>query len=172
MANLLIKKQILREKGFSLVEVLVAIFIISLALSSVLFLLNSALLAGSTSSARLVAANLAQEGIEVVKNIRDLDFIASGSWDDWYSSFSGTNDYIVQYNDTSLRSFSDIQLKFNALTGLYSYDSGNNTVYSYKRRITLSKISNDEIKVTSLVTWTEKDVLKSISVEDRLWNWR
>ncbi len=160
-----------RAAGFSLLEVIIAIFIIVTVLVGVMTLLSQAITSGVVSSSKLIAANLAQEGIEVVKNIRDLNYGGSG-WDDWYSGISGTNNYLVQYNDSSLRTFEDQPLKYDSSTGLYGYDFGIATSFTYKRKITLSKISDVEVKVAAEVTWTEQGRFHSLGVEDRLWNWR
>lgn len=172
------KKSVLsvsREAGFSLMEVLLSIFILVVALMGILTLIQAATSAGRVSSTELTAANLAQEGVEIVRNFRDASFV-SGSWDGWYNSFSGTNNYLVQYDDTAFRAWRDITLKHNSVSGLYGYDAGVDTPYNYKRTVTLVKnpggADDKEIKVSVLVTWTEKARAHSIMVEDRLWNWR
>jgi hypothetical protein len=78
----------------------------------------------------------------------------------------------VQYNDLSLRPFADQSLKYDEATGLYSYDSGVATKAAYKRKITLTKISDVEVRVVCTVSWIEKNKNFSLLAEDRLWNWR
>jgi len=163
-----------KKNGFSMIEVIVSLFIISTALTGVMTLISHTVSSSGASASRLAAAELAQEGIEVVKNIRDLNFDANG-WDDCYSTYVGTNDYLIQYNDTALRPFiSEYPLRFDSLSGLYGYDAGADT--PYKRRITLSKnpsgSDENEILVTVQVTWTEKGRSNALTVEDRIWNWR
>jgi hypothetical protein len=159
-----------KNAGFSLMEVIVAIFFLSVGLLGALTLINYTLISISVNSSRLVAANLAQEGIEIIRNFRDSNFGASG-WDDWYSSIVN-GDYRVQYNDVALRPFSDTQLLYDSATGLYGYDAGSGTPNVFKRKITLEKISNVEVKVVVQMTWTEKGRERFLTVEDRLWNWR
>ena len=162
------------EKGFSLLEVIFALFIVSIALLGILTLTTYVGSAGGASSSKLVAASLAQEGIEVVKNIRDLNFDASG-WNNWYDSISETaTNYIVQYDDDDLRSFSDTPLRYDSVSGLYGYDAGSDT--PYKRVISLTKNPGgsdaNEIKVSVQITWSENSRSYSLIAEDRLWNWR
>ncbi len=111
------KKISKKELGFSLMEVIIAIYIITTALMGIMALVISINSSARVSAAKLIAANLAQEGIEVVKSIRDLNFGVNG-WDDWYASISGSANYIAQYNDTALRPFSDVSLKYDSVTGL------------------------------------------------------
>jgi type II secretory pathway pseudopilin PulG len=159
------------EDGFSLLEVIIAIYIITVALVGIMTLLSQTTSSAAVSYSKLIAVHLAQEGIEVVRNIRDLNYGTNG-WDDWYAGISGTTDYLVQYNDIALRSFGDTVLKYDSSTGLYGYDDGSNASFSFKRKITLSKISDAQIKVTAQVSWTEHGRSQSLTVEDRLWNWR
>lgn len=156
-------------------EVIIAIYIIITALTGIMALVGAINASASASSSKLIAANLAQEGIEVVKSIRDLNF-GINSWDDWYASLAGANNYLVQYNDTAWRGWQDIPLKYDSATGLYGYDAGTNTAFGYKRRIILTKnpsgADDNEIKVEAIVDWTEHNRSQTLTVEDRLWNWR
>lgn len=159
------------SSGFSLMEVLLAISIVLVALTGIMSLLSSINASASTSSSKLIAANLAQEGIEVVKSIRDLNFGVNG-WYDWYGSIIGASQYLLQYNDTAFRAWQDTPLKYDAATGLYGYDAGTATPFAFKRTIILTKIDDNEIKVEAVVSWTEHNRSQTLTVEDRLWNWR
>ncbi len=159
--------------GFSLLEVMVAIFIIIIGLLGVLALISTSISGGASSTSRLIAANLAQEGIEVVKNMREAAFVADGTWNIWHSlgdTRVSTGNWSVQYNSNSLDTLWNNFLKFDAASGLYSYDFGIDT--SFRRAIILDKISDNQLRVSSLVTWTDRNQTQSITVEDMLWNWR
>ena len=160
-----------KESGFSLMEVLLAIFIILAALTGIMSLIASINASVAVSSSKLVAANLAQEGIEIVKSIRDLN-VGVNNWDDWYASISGVNEYLVQYSDEAFRPWQDIPLKFDPAAGLYGYDSGAATAFAFKRKIILTKISDEEIKVEAVISWVEHNRPQTLTAEDRLWNWR
>ncbi|MBU1102101.1 prepilin-type N-terminal cleavage/methylation domain-containing protein [Patescibacteria group bacterium] len=161
-----------RAAGFSLLEVMVAIFIIIMGLVVALLLVSRSTYAGNSSAQRLIAANLAQEGIEVVKNMRDVAFVIDlGTWDVWHAGIpAGTNSYSVQYNSNSFGALQNNFLKFDAGTGLYSYDSGADT--PFKREIILTKFSDNQLRVVSRVTWSDRNQTQSIIVEDMFWNWR
>lgn len=171
------KNQIAKNSGFSLLEVLVAIFIVLVGFVGVMILIDKAIVAGSQSASKLIAANLAQEGIEVVKNIRELNYDQTVGWDNWYSSFTqGTAyPYMVEYDDQNLtRPDNGLFLRFNSSTGLYSYNAGaGNVLTTFKRTVTLTRISAAEMKVVSVVSWTDHGQSPTpLTVEDRLWNWR
>jgi prepilin-type N-terminal cleavage/methylation domain-containing protein len=174
------------QKGFSLLEVMVAIFILIMGLSSVLVLTTKSISGASRSTSRLIAANLAQEGIEVVKNIRDYNFNGSdpdGVWTAWHATgysngctLIAANQYncSVQYNSTTFGIDYNAYLRFQPEGsnpyGRYSYTSGTDT--PFRRKIILEKINNAQLRVNSVVTWVERGVTLSVDVEDRLWNWR
>ena len=67
--------RIKNNRGQGLLEALVAIFIILGAVISTLTLVISSINAGRISTDKLVASSLAREGIEVVRNIRDSNWL-------------------------------------------------------------------------------------------------
>ena len=149
------------QKGFSLLEVIVAVFVVAVGLVGILTLANISLKGASTSKMKLIASGLAQEGIEVVRDIRR----SNTEWDDWYALISN-GDYRIQYDSANLMSFSETPLKLDAGSGLYQYSSGNNSLFY--RKITLTIISADEVKVVVEVKWPDH----TLAAEDRLWNWK
>jgi type II secretory pathway pseudopilin PulG len=180
-----------KNSGFTLLGLIVSIFIIGMSLSAIMALISYLVSASTASASRLVAANLAQEGIEVVRNIRDFNFVDASGWANWYNQFiAGTTyDYSVQYDDYSQSEAAwrdydpNIFLLYNSATGLYSYTDANGINSIYKRKVSLTRAPelppndnpNDnpnEMKVVSEVTWTENGRSNIIIVEDRLWNWR
>ncbi len=62
-------------KGFTLIESMVAITILTLAMTGPLFTASRAIIAAETSRDQLTAAYLAQEGIEYVRAMRDNEYL-------------------------------------------------------------------------------------------------
>jgi len=118
---------------------------------------------------RLIASGLAQEGIESIRDIRR----SNANWIDWewYStvSTSTVQNYLIQYDNDNLISFSEIPLKVNS-NGFYQYDDGDNT--PFYRKITLTKVSFQEVKVEVEIKWNSKGNEHYLTVEDHLWNWK
>lgn len=177
--------KMLKYKGFSLLETLVVIAVITVGLVGVMGLIVYITSIGQVSPNEIIAANLAQEGIEVVRNIRD------GNWlekNEWYINICGpgagnTWAGIIDYDDTQLDkksgdknwSFSNCgetcRLKVDA-NGIYSHDaSGTDT--SFYRMVITDKDGQDKLKVFSKVKWTNRDgTTHNITVEDHLYDWR
>jgi Tfp pilus assembly protein PilV len=90
MQRIIIKnKKTNSKKAFSLIEALVAISILMVGILGAFILVVRTLASTPVVQARLVAANLSQEGIELVRKIRDTNFInaddfrkglENGSW--------------------------------------------------------------------------------------------
>ena len=153
------------QKGFSLLGLIVAVFIVAVGLVGILALASISLKGAFSSEMRLIASGLAQEGIEIVRDMRR----SNTEWDDWYVLVSSGN-YRVQYNSISLMSFLSTPLRLNTGSGLYQYGSGGNT--PFYRRVELTKISADEVKVVVEVKWQTKGQWHFLTAEDRLWNWK
>lgn len=159
---MLIKTNMLKDKqkGFSLLEVMIAVFITAVGLVGILSLANISLRASSFGENRLIASGLAQEGIEIIRDMRRSEI----EWDDWYNTILNGN-YLVQYNNPNLISYSEIPLKIDG-NNFYQYDNGSNSIFY--RKVTLNKISADEVKVVVEIKWQDSALI----AEDRLWNWK
>ena len=157
------------NKGFSIIEVLVAISVILVSFTAALNLINRSMAFHDLAYSRLVASYLAQEGIEIVRNIRDNNFIANQTWNNGLAA----GDYQVQYNDLSLKDYTGEPLNLDTTTGLYNYEpsSPTNVPTRYTRKIVIEKISDNHIRVQSIVSWSNRGGNFQIIVEDHLYNW-
>ena len=68
-------------RGQSFIEAMVAITIIVSSISSSLALVQSSITASRIGGAQVVAANLAREGLEVVRGLRDTNWLMSRSFE-------------------------------------------------------------------------------------------
>lgn len=156
----------LNSKGFTLIEALVALVILTIALGPALVLSSNVSSVASVIQNNLIAANLAQEGVEVVRAIRDSNWYNGLAFDTGLSD----GDYRIEWNSTSLIALgSNPFLKKNS--GLYNYSLGTDTVF--KRIVTITRISSEELRVVSSVTWTERgERVKNIKTESHLFDWK
>jgi len=161
-----------KMKSFTLIEVLAAIFLITVGVMGALIVINQTTVFTQVTSSRLVASYLAQEGIEIVKNIRDTNFlkIHKGeegiNWDDNILCCpTSPCQCEADYDDSALVS-ADRYLKFDG--GFYNYDSGTDTVF--KRKITITP-DTDILKVLVEVSWTERGRAHQVTAQENLYLW-
>jgi type II secretory pathway pseudopilin PulG len=163
----------MKNKGFTLIEVIISIAIVIIALISALSLITFSTTSIRINKSKIIAAGLVQEGLEIVKNIRDNNWLHNCPACDRRTAANwriglGTGDWRAQYNLENLIGFSSIPLRTDS-NGFYQYDSGSNT--PFYRRINIQYINDDQIKVIAEVTWTEKGGIQSVSAETRYYNW-
>lgn len=156
------------SSGFTLVEVMVSLFILSVAITAILALMISNDQAALSVKNNYIASGLVQEGMEIVRNLRDSDSLN----DQLFGTSLNDGTYIVQWNSVGLSPVNEGSqpfLNINTNNGLYSYDAGAPTIF--KRLITVSTPRSDEKKIVVTVTWQERNQPKAVTAENHLFNW-
>lgn len=154
--------------GFTLIEAMVALVLIVIAMGPVLIMAVSAVNVASRIEHNLVAANLAQEGVEVIRNIRDTNWLNGSSFDS--NLPAGT--WRVEWNTVGgglMTTGTNPVLKKN--NGLYNYATGIDTVF--RRTVQILKPNNGELVLISSVTWVERgNINRNVDVESHLFDWK
>ncbi len=159
------------QRGFTLIEVLVAIFIITVGAGGALALIQKTLSFTSNAALQLEASYLAQEGMEIVRNIRDTNFVkihkgVEGSI--WTNGLEGceagcqadyTQDSLIAYEDTLLQ----------LTNGIYSYIVSTDSLF--KRKITITMQGSDTMEAVVEVMWEERGRSHVVSAATELYNW-
>jgi len=155
----------MKNTGFTLLEVMVAISILSLGVAGALTLIQKTVAFTSLTTSRVVAAHLLQEGIEIVRNIRDKSWLEGEEWGGGIQTGDREADYKSKnLNQTYLGRYLNIDDQ-----GFYSYSAGTPT--KFKRKITISKPTSDVIEVFVEIQWQEKGESYSLSGQENLYNW-
>ncbi len=159
----------MNKNAFTLLETIIAIFVLTVGLIAVMSLAHRAIFAAQIASSRLVAGYLAQEGVEIVRNIRDSNWLAQRGnpalpWDENLAA----GNWEADFDDFTLTSFQDRNLKIDG--GFYNYSSGENT--KFKRKITIARPTQDVIEVFVQITWQERGSSQTLTLEEHLYNWR
>jgi len=149
-----------------MVEAAVGLSLITIGMLGILTLVSRSMKINHTVEYKVVAANLAAEGVEVIKNLIDINCVQEKAWNAGLSNET----YRVSFDTTGdLNTNWDTPIKYDSSTGKYGYDSGDDTIYTRKIGI-LNK--NDEIVASSTVEWTFEKKINKISIEDHFFNWR
>ena len=160
--------------GFTLIEVIAAIFLIIVGLVGVLIVVQQFFPTIKIASSQLTAAYLVQEGIEIVRNIRDTNWLNGQEWTTGiFCSGPPLSECQADYtNTTNLDNFTGEQLKISS--GFYSYQPGISS--PFVRKITVASTTDsdntDIIDVTVLVTWQMAGKSYQASATEYLYNWK
>ncbi len=169
------EKFLLNRSGQVMVEAVVALTVLAFGISGIFVLFSNSLGLNRLSTDEYIASGLASEGIEVVKNILDSNYMLnkSGTATAWNNGLANcTLGCSVQYDSTAVGSLEATPLSFHSSTGTYDYGaSGTSTKFT--RTITISGVVNNEITIISRIDWTGlKGLSYNLVLEDHVFNWR
>lgn len=138
------------KKGFSIGEVILAAFILSFVLVTIVSVFSSGMRNSMDSRDAIIASELSQEGVELVRNIRDNNWANNrASFDPIYIPTG--NNCRVDKNSTSVVCDGAYALK---LDGNNFFVNNGSTTTKFKRRIILNyDAAAGEMSVISLVSW-------------------
>jgi len=185
------------KKGFTLIEMVVSIFIIVIAVVGILQVTSKYVQKTKFEKEAYVAALLGQEAIEIVKNIRDTNWLEGEVWDNELTSCS-TTCTIAQLNETynspesrltNCSGGCEIDVTFNASTpsftpwasgGRYLYIENTSNTYKYiaspvsedtkspyKRRIIMT-VEGDKVNIIVDLFWRTY----SSAIKQDIYDWK
>lgn len=148
-------------------EALVSLVLLSTALVPTFILATDAVSLSGRIRNSLIASSLAQEGVEVVRAMRDANWFASQLFDTGLTACeTGCR---VDWSSQSPMANAKTPLKWSPDSKLYQYADGTDSPFS--RTITISRPSDVELVVKSEVTWDERFTPKTVIVEYHLFDW-
>ncbi|HEY4714947.1 MAG TPA: prepilin-type N-terminal cleavage/methylation domain-containing protein [Candidatus Paceibacterota bacterium] len=175
-------------QGFTLIETLVALAIFSTSIVALISVTGSGVANTNYAKNKFIASYLAQEGVELVRNIRDTNSLLLGPWADFLGGSDGTKGVgkcisligcdidpktltvspcpnqngcplFYDYTDTG--------------DGFYTYPTGA-TSSPFTRKITVTDVaqpSSEEVNITSTVSWNQGGATHRTSYSENLLNW-
>ncbi len=141
------------KRGLGFIEMIAALGVIVTGVIAGLTLTTFNLTSSNISESKLLAANLAREAIEVIRNKRDSNWLTTIN--DWNQGIliAPTVNYrlIVSFNEvTNTWVFDDglfdiedclnCQIYFDPDSGIYTHNVGDNILTNFKRIVTLREI--------------------------------
>ncbi len=168
------------QQGFTMIEMIVTIAILSFGILGLYELFYPMITQTRLVSLRFTAANLAQEGLEIARNMRDNNFIASATnpsvrWSDGLLDCEAgcqldyKTDTAVALQASALSAYNpNAFLKINA-EGLYGYEAGEDT--PFKREVIIQRISTDVLKVVANVYWEYAGRAYTFTADQYLYDW-
>ena len=134
-------------KSFTLIEIVIAIFIITVGTVGAFTMIQRVLSFTSLTTLQLQAAYLAQEGIENIRNVRD------GNWLEQRSGFETAWDEGINSGDWQQVYFLD------------------GSPSKFQRKIGIARPEADKMTVSVQIKWSERGVTHEVVVQTELRNW-
>lgn len=162
-----------RQKGQVLIETTIALGILIVGVLASYTLALSSVSSSGQSNQKLLAVNLAREGLDIIRAIRDSGMLDQNqSWP--YGLADGS--FLVDSDDSALtQPANNISQGTLYLTsgGVYTHEAAGNTPTPFRRLITISSSGGAAIKIiVSTVEWDERGQVKNFSLETHLSDWR
>lgn len=173
------------KKGFSLIEVIIGISIITLIITAAAEVTQTSIKMGSITAHELIAHHLAEEGLEVVRNTRDTNWMRNEGWkkglDDGVTYLIIDNDQPRDFNGQ----MTEPPWKLIKKDGPEMPPDLANQMY--RREITISYApltvnastpadptaeQTEVMNVTSTVLYTDRNKEKNMTLKTQLTDWK
>lgn len=169
------------KKGFTLIETLVAITVLTIAIVGPMSLAISSINSVKIVKNQVIAFYLAQEGIEYVRNLRDNNFIQGNTGTKWLDRLEncwiGSGKCVIDVSRNTITNCGAQcpVIKYDDAGGFYyNYKSGTDTIFI--RTVKIDRINigggNNEAKIEVIVEWPERFGTKSFTLQDSIFNWK
>jgi len=170
-----------KKDGFTLIETMVALTIITFAILGPVSLATYSIKASTLSKNNVIASFLAQDAMEYIRNWRDSNYLqGEGDW--LYGIKGGCVNPNGCYVDTTLPYDSGGAinncggggcdfLKYDNVLKEYNHASGEDTIFRRKYRIR-EDVNDQEATILITISWDDGAGTRSFEVEDHIFNWR
>ncbi|MFA5318512.1 MAG: prepilin-type N-terminal cleavage/methylation domain-containing protein [Patescibacteria group bacterium] len=167
------------KQGFSMLEVIISLGIMTVGMMGIFSLIMQNHLVYNTNKNKFIAVELAQEGVELVRNYRDSNWLEGEAWD---NEVENDGDYIIDaYSilDDSVDDIADARLYLDEDRKYVHTIVGNDPTPFY-RLIQVTKEEPDAVvcpagsclKVRSWVEWNERGTNYDYYVDVLMYKWQ
>lgn len=168
------------QKGFTLIEALVAILILAAVITGSLVAITNGLRSAYRAKNQITAFYLIQDGFEHIKHLRDHKKNKGETWEQFKqifrSSCASSNskcqvDTTVSDGASGIASCTDCTLWYEDTN--YTYNNANTSKTPFKRYFYVQEKTNNgvsnELEITITVEWTEIIGSKSVTMTKSLY---
>ncbi|MDO8555109.1 MAG: type II secretion system protein [bacterium] len=162
-----------QNKGFTLLETLVAIAVFTAAIVGPVSLVSYSIQKASSARNEAVAYYLAEEAVEYARNIRDANALERINWlnglNNCFNSSNGCYADVINDNISQCQAGQCPKIKYNKNSGYFNYVVGEDTIFTRKISID-NNVGNRiyEAEITVEVTWPNR----SLVIKDHLFDWK
>ncbi|KKT14523.1 MAG: hypothetical protein UW83_C0046G0007 [Parcubacteria group bacterium GW2011_GWD1_44_9] len=172
----------MKDKGFTIVESLVAIAILVLVITGTASAIQTGISSYIFSKNQIIAFYLAQEGFEQIRNMRDENGLKS---QDWLTGISANSSDPCYFGNACIIDpvISNVPtrcsagpgncpvLRQDASTGFFGYESSWTAVI-FRREIVLTQINANEVSILVTVDWSKGLVNRQFRARENILNWQ
>ncbi len=168
--------------GFTLLEMLFAVIIFSFALISLMGIASKGVIATATARDQLTAEYLAEEGLEVGRNMRDSNFLNYLSNTTWLNEIEGCTKTLpcdVTFSTPpKLTNVTQGTILYKSDSGVYRRidDNGTGEPTTFWREVYLDDtepgMPNNQKKMVATVHWKQKAFDRTFTVQTYLSDWQ
>ncbi|MBI2087078.1 MAG: prepilin-type N-terminal cleavage/methylation domain-containing protein [Candidatus Zambryskibacteria bacterium] len=170
------------NKGFTIIESLVAVTILVLAITGALSAIQTGISSYIFSKDQIIAFYLAQEGFEQIRNIRDENGLKNQNWLAGIAANSSDPCYFGNactvspvFSNLASRCGSGAPgscqvVRQDTATGFFGYNSSWPATV-FRREIMLTEINADEVSILVTIDWSKGIVNRQFRAKENILNW-
>ncbi len=171
-------------QGFTLVETLVAVLIVSIVVAATFSAVQVGLQTASRAKNQTIAFYLAQDAFDFIRNLRDTEKLTDSNngflrFKNTFNSCDTTTNNNQCTVDTTISDISSCggsnpcePLKYNSTNGFYDYDTNSGTDSPFTRSVQINPINATEVEILVTVSWNQGSVPVSFTFSDLLLDWQ
>lgn len=167
-------------KGFTLIETLIAILLLTTAVAGPLTIAAKGLSAALVSRDQMIAFYLAQDAVEYVRFVRDSNKLGGAPWLTGLDACTGADGCYADPSSAAITACSGacppINKNANGSEVYFTYSGGTQTPQNFVRTIRLAPPPTGEITekvLTVTVSWrAQSGVTRSVVVRENLFDWQ